>query len=373
MPYTTTYTPPAVWTWNQGNGGRFANINRPVAGATHEKALPVGRHPLQLYSLGTPNGVKVTVMLEELLALGHAGAEYDAWLIRIERGRPVRQRLRRRQPELEDPGARRPQRRRRRCASSSRARSCSTWPRSSAPSCPTERRGARRVPVVALLADGQRAVPRRRLRPLLRLRAEQVRVRHRPLRDGGQAPARRARPPPRRERATSPATSTRSPTSPSGPGTARSPRASSTGRASSCRCRSTATSCAGPTRSRSGRRRSAAAWSTAPGASRRASCTSATTRATSSRAPPTSSRRGTTGPDDCHDDHALRLRAPRRARAARASCSPRRASRTRPSRSTCAAASSWATPFGSVNPQCTVPALRTDDGLVLTDNAAITA
>jgi GST-like protein len=80
------YTPPAVWTWDKANGGRFASINRPVAGATHDKALPVGRHPLQLYSLATPNGVKVTVMLEELLALGHAGAEYDAWLIRIDEG-----------------------------------------------------------------------------------------------------------------------------------------------------------------------------------------------------------------------------------------------------------------------------------------------
>jgi len=79
----TEYVPPKVWTWNKASGGRFANINRPVAGPTHEKELPVGRHPLQLYSLGTPNGVKVTVMLEELLALGHAGAEYDAWLIRI--------------------------------------------------------------------------------------------------------------------------------------------------------------------------------------------------------------------------------------------------------------------------------------------------
>jgi GST-like protein len=77
------YTPPQVWTWNKENGGRFASINRPIAGPTHEKELPVGRHPLQLYSLGTPNGVKVTVMLEELLALGHSGAEYDAWLIRI--------------------------------------------------------------------------------------------------------------------------------------------------------------------------------------------------------------------------------------------------------------------------------------------------
>jgi GSH-dependent disulfide-bond oxidoreductase len=80
------YTPPKVWTWDKPSGGQFASINRPTAGATHEKDLPVGRHPLQLYSLGTPNGVKVTIMLEELLALGHAGAEYDAWLINIGQG-----------------------------------------------------------------------------------------------------------------------------------------------------------------------------------------------------------------------------------------------------------------------------------------------
>ncbi|KQM73529.1 glutathione-dependent disulfide-bond oxidoreductase [Sphingomonas sp. Leaf20] len=86
MTDASSYTPPAIWTWNRENGGRFAAINRPIAGATHDKALPVGRHPLQLYSLGTPNGVKVTIMLEELLALGHAGAEYDAWLIRINEG-----------------------------------------------------------------------------------------------------------------------------------------------------------------------------------------------------------------------------------------------------------------------------------------------
>jgi GSH-dependent disulfide-bond oxidoreductase len=83
---STEYTPPRVWTWNKENGGRFAATNRPIAGPTHEKELPVGRHPLQLYSLGTPNGVKVTIMLEELLALGHGGAEYDAWLIRIGEG-----------------------------------------------------------------------------------------------------------------------------------------------------------------------------------------------------------------------------------------------------------------------------------------------
>ena len=83
MTDSSDYVPPKVWTWTKPSGGTFANINRPVSGPTHEKALPVGRHPLQLYSLGTPNGVKVTVMLEELLALGHHGAEYDAWLIKI--------------------------------------------------------------------------------------------------------------------------------------------------------------------------------------------------------------------------------------------------------------------------------------------------
>jgi GST-like protein len=86
MDASSPYTPPKVWTWTKESGGRFANINRPVAGATHDKELPVGRHPLQLYSLATPNGVKVTVMLEELLALGHAGAEYDAWPVRINSG-----------------------------------------------------------------------------------------------------------------------------------------------------------------------------------------------------------------------------------------------------------------------------------------------
>ncbi len=86
MSESTPYVPPKVWIWNKESGGQFANINRPVSGPTKEQPLPLGRHPLQLYSLATPNGVKVTVMLEELLALGHAGAEYDAWLIRINTG-----------------------------------------------------------------------------------------------------------------------------------------------------------------------------------------------------------------------------------------------------------------------------------------------
>ena len=86
MTETAEYTPPKVWKWESKNGGQFANINRPIAGATHDKELPVGKHPLQLYSLATPNGVKVTVMLEELLAKGHSGAEYDAYLINIGEG-----------------------------------------------------------------------------------------------------------------------------------------------------------------------------------------------------------------------------------------------------------------------------------------------
>ena len=83
---TDTYTPPRVWTWESENGGQFSKTNRPIAGPTHDKELPVGKHPYQLYSLATPNGVKVTVMFEELLAAGHAGAEYDAWLINIGEG-----------------------------------------------------------------------------------------------------------------------------------------------------------------------------------------------------------------------------------------------------------------------------------------------
>ena len=86
MTDTTEYAPPRVWKWTMESGGKFASINRPIAGSTHDKDLPVGAHPLQLYSLATPNGVKVTVLLEELLALGHSGAEYDAWLIRINDG-----------------------------------------------------------------------------------------------------------------------------------------------------------------------------------------------------------------------------------------------------------------------------------------------
>ena len=194
------YTPPEVWTWNKENGGRFANINRPIAGATHDKELPVGRHPLQLYSLATPNGVKVTIMLEELLALGHARRRIRCLADQDRRRRPVRQRLRGGQ-------SRTPRSRRcstaagpSRSACSNPARSCCISPRNSAPSCRPTRRRARRMPVLAVLADGQRALSRRRLRPFLRLCADQDRICDRPLRHGGQAPARRARPAPGRER-----------------------------------------------------------------------------------------------------------------------------------------------------------------------------
>ena len=105
MSDASEYTPPKVWTWNKPNGGRFANINRPISGSTHDKELPVGRHPLQLYSLGTPNGVKVTVMLEELLALGHNGRGVRRLADQDRRRRSVRQRLRRDQSQLQDPGA----------------------------------------------------------------------------------------------------------------------------------------------------------------------------------------------------------------------------------------------------------------------------
>ena len=105
MSTTSEYTPPKVWTWDKPSGGRFENINRPISGSTHEKELPVGRHPLQLYSLGTPNGVKVTVMLEELLALGHTRRGIRRLADQNRRRRSVRQRIRRDQSQLQDPGA----------------------------------------------------------------------------------------------------------------------------------------------------------------------------------------------------------------------------------------------------------------------------
>ncbi len=199
MADTTDYVPPKVWVWNKGTGGRFANINRPIAGPTHDKELPVGKHPLQLYSLGTPNGVKVTILLEELLAAGHKGAEYDAWLIKIGDGDQFGSGFVEVNPNSKIPAL----------MDRSGATPIRVFETGAILLHLAEKFGAfmpkdtprpRRVPVVAVLADGQRALSRRRLRPFLCLRADQDRIRHRPLRDGDQAPARRARPAPRRGR-----------------------------------------------------------------------------------------------------------------------------------------------------------------------------
>ena len=185
------YTPPKVWTWNKPSGGRFENINRPTSGATHEKELPVGRHPLQLYSLGTPNGVKVTVMLEELLALGHTGAEYDAWLIKINDGDQfgsgfVAINPNSKIPALLDRSGPKPIR-----VFESGAILVYLAEKFGA-FLPTEPGLRAEMPVVAVLADGQHAVRRRRVRALLRLCPGQDRICHRPVHDGDEAIARRA-------------------------------------------------------------------------------------------------------------------------------------------------------------------------------------
>ena len=191
-PDPSAYVPPKVWTWNKDIGGRFANINRPIAGPTHEEELPVGRHPLQLYSLATPNGVKVTVMLEELLALGHKGAEYDAWLIKIDGNQFgsgfVAVNPNSKIPAMMDRSGPTPIR-----IFESGAILVHLAEKFGA-LLPAGGQRAHGMPVVAVLADGQRAVPRRRLWAFLRLCAGQDRIRHRSLRDGGEAPARRARP-----------------------------------------------------------------------------------------------------------------------------------------------------------------------------------
>ena len=220
----TAYTPPKVWTWTKENGGQFANINRPMAGPTHEKDLPVGRHPLQLYSLATPNGVKVTVMLEELLARGHAGAEYDAWLINIREGDQfgsgfVGVNPNSKIPALMDRSGQTPIR----VFESGRDTDPLGREVRRLPACGA--RGAGGVLIVADVANGLGALPRRRLRPLLCLCADQDRIRHRPLRHGGEAADGRARPAPGTRTSTWAERSTPSPTWRSGPGTARSPRA----------------------------------------------------------------------------------------------------------------------------------------------------
>ena len=199
MANSSEYVPPKVWIWNKASGGRFANINRPIAGPTHDKELPIGRHPLQLYSLGTPNGVKVTIMLEELLALGHSGAEYDAWLINIGDGEQfgsgfVAVNPNSKIPALVDRSGPTPIR-----VFESGAILLYLAEKFGA-FLPTGSRRAGRMSFMAVLADGKRALSRRRVWPLLCLRTGEDRIRDRSVCHGGQTPARRARPSPGRER-----------------------------------------------------------------------------------------------------------------------------------------------------------------------------
>jgi len=180
---TNPYVPPKIWSWNKESGGKFASINRPIAGPTHDKELPVGRHPLQLYSLATPNGVKVTVMLEELLALGHSGAEYDAWLIRIDGNQFgsgfVAVNPNSKIPALMDRSGPTPIR---------------IFESGAILMHLAEKFGA------LLPTDSRRALSRRRVWPLLRLCADKDRIRDRPVRDGSEASARRAGPAARGQR-----------------------------------------------------------------------------------------------------------------------------------------------------------------------------
>ncbi len=199
MSSSSEYAPPKVWTWSKPNGGQFANINRPISGPTHDKELPVGRHPFQLYSLATPNGQKVTIMFEELLALGHKGAEYDAWLIRINEGQQfgsdfVAINPNSKIPALMDRSGPKPIR-----LFESGAILLYLAEKFGA-FLPTEASRARGVLLVALLANGLCALSRRRIWPFLRLRADQDRIRHRPLRNGDETSARCPRPAPRGKR-----------------------------------------------------------------------------------------------------------------------------------------------------------------------------
>ena len=282
---SSTYVPPEIWTWDKESGGHFANINRPIAGATHDKELPVGSHPLQLYSLATPNGVKVTVMLEELLALGHAGAEYDAWLIHISEGDQFGSGFVDVNPNSKIPAL---------------------LDRSG----PTPIRVFESGAILLYLAEKFGAFlptePAQRAECLSWLfwqmgsapylgggfghfyayAPTQDRIRDRPLRDGGQAPARRARPAPGRQPPTWPATTTRIADMAIWPwygalakGLLYERRRVPAGAGLQARA-----ALDRPDR-RSARRCSAAAWSTAPGASPRASCTSGTTPATSTPRP----------------------------------------------------------------------------------------
>ena len=220
MTDSAEYVPPKVWTWDQPSGGQFANINRPVAGPTHDERAAGRQAPVPaLFPRDPQRAEGRRSCSRSCSSRATADAEYDAWPIRIGEGDQFSQRLCRHQSQFENPGAARPQRPR--ADPRVRIRRDPRSPRREVRRVPARLRpGARRNPVVAVLADGHRALPRRRLRPFLRLRAGEIRISDQPLRDGGQAPVRRAQPPARPRTNMSPAPITRSPTSRSGPGTA---------------------------------------------------------------------------------------------------------------------------------------------------------
>ena len=275
MSTSALYTPPAIWQWNKESGGKFASINRPIAGATHDKDLPVGKHPLQLYSLATPNGVKVTVMLEELLALGHRGAEYDAWLIPIQEGAQFSSGFVAVNPNSKIPalmdrsgaepvrvfesgaillylaekfGAFLPQKPAQRAE-------CLSWLFWQMGSGPFLGGGFGHffayAPIKIEYAIDRYAMEVKRQMDVLNQRRPRTSIWR--------------------------ATNTAWPTWRPGRGTALWPRASFMRRVNFCRCMNTPMCCAGPTRLPGALRCSAAARSTAPGANRPASCMSATT------------------------------------------------------------------------------------------------
>ncbi len=183
-----SYTPPNVWTWDKESGGTFASTNRPIAGPTHDKDLPVGKHPLQLYSQGTPNGVKITVMLEELLAAGHKGAEYDAWLIRIGDGDQfgsgfVEINPNSKIPALVDHSTEKPTR-----VFESGSILMYLAEKFDA-FLPRDHHDRTEALQLAVLADGQRPLSGRGFRPFLRLCAREMGIPDQSLCNGGQAPA----------------------------------------------------------------------------------------------------------------------------------------------------------------------------------------
>ena len=280
MTDTSSYTPPPVWQWDKSAGG----TNRPIAGATHDKTLPVGKHSLQLHSMATPNGIKVTVMLEELLELGIAEAEYDAYLINIGDGDQFGSGFVALNPNSKIPRARRSQH----IAAHPGVRigRDPRLPRGEIRRFPADRsQRSRRVPVLAVLSDGQCPVHRRGLRPLLCLQRGENRVLHQSFRHGDENACSTCSTGVWPRTGFCAATSTRLPTSPTTAGTARSCCTTSTTPRSSSMSPHTRTWCVGPAKSRRAPQCSAAGGSTGPGGRKKNRCRNVMVPRTSSNRP----------------------------------------------------------------------------------------